>query len=233
MPTAVVTGGSRGLGLALIRELAARRWNVIVDARNEGALNEAVTGLPDHSRVLALGGDVADEAHRKELEHAVRRHGGLDLLVNNASDLGPSPLPPLDRHPITALEHVFRVNVIAPLALIQSLLSPLRATGGSIINITSDAATEPYEGWGGYGSSKAALEQATRVVALEHPDLAVYAFDPGDMRTAMHQAAYPTEDISDRPEPETVVPAVMRLVSERPPSGRYRASDLTAERIGT
>jgi NAD(P)-dependent dehydrogenase (short-subunit alcohol dehydrogenase family) len=233
MPIAVITGGSRGLGLALARELAAHHWNVIVDARDEDALNEAVTGLAHHSHVLALSGDVADEAHRKELEHAVRRHGGLDLLVNNASVLGPSPLPPLSGHPITLLEHVFRVNVIAPVALIQSLLSPLRTTGGAIINVTSDAATEPYEGWGGYGSSKAALEQATRVVALEHPDLAVYAFDPGDMRTAMHQAAYPTEDISDRPEPETIVPAVLRLISERPPSGRYRASDLAAEKIGT
>jgi NAD(P)-dependent dehydrogenase (short-subunit alcohol dehydrogenase family) len=232
MSTAVVTGGSRGLGLALIRELAARRWNVIVDARNESALREAVTGLPDRSRVLALGGDVADEAHRRELGEAVRRYGDLDLLVNNASVLGPSPLPPLERHPIAELEHVLRVNLLAPLALIQSLLSALRATRGAIINITSDAATEPYEGWGGYGSSKAALEQATRVLALEQPDLGVYAFDPGDMRTAMHQAAYPTEDISDRPEPETVVPALMRLVSERPPSGRYRASDLVAEKIG-
>jgi NAD(P)-dependent dehydrogenase (short-subunit alcohol dehydrogenase family) len=232
MPTAVVTGGSRGLGLALIRELAARRWNVIVDARNESALLEAVTGLPDRSRVLALGGDVADEAHRRELGEAVHRYGDLDLLVNNASVLGPSPLLPLGRHPIAALEHVLRVNVLAPLALIQSLLSALRATRGSIINVTSDAAIEPYEGWGGYGSSKAALEQATRVLALEQPDLGVYAFDPGDMRTAMHQAAYPTEDISDRPEPETVVPALMRLISERPPSGRYRATDLAAEKIG-
>jgi NAD(P)-dependent dehydrogenase (short-subunit alcohol dehydrogenase family) len=233
MPTAVVTGGSRGLGLALMRELAARRWNVIVDARTQSALIEAVNRLPDPSRILALGGDVADEAHRRELGQAVRRFGGLDLLVNNASVLGPSPLPPLDRHPIAALEHVLRVNVLAPLALIQSLLSALRAARGSIINVTSDAATEPYEGWGGYGSSKAALEQATRVLALEQPDLGVYAFDPGDMRTAMHQAAYPSEDISDRPEPETVVPALMRLISERPPSGRYRASDLAAEEINT
>jgi NAD(P)-dependent dehydrogenase (short-subunit alcohol dehydrogenase family) len=233
MPTAVVTGGSRGLGLALVRELAARHWNVIVDARDQDALSEAVRGLPDDGRVLALGGDVADDAHRKELERAVLAHGGLDLLVNNASVLGPSPLPPLSRHSITELEHVFRINVIAPLALIQRLLAPLSATGGSIINVTSDAAAEPYEGWGGYGSSKAALEQATRVLALEHPELAVYAFDPGDMRTAMHQAAYPTQDISDRPEPETVVPALMRLVSERPPSGRYRADDLVTEKLGT
>jgi NAD(P)-dependent dehydrogenase (short-subunit alcohol dehydrogenase family) len=232
MPTALVTGGSRGLGLALVGELAARRWNVIVDARNEGPLIDAVEGLPDHSRVQPLSGDVTDAAHRRDLVRAVRAVGGLDLLVNNASVLGPSPLPPLDRHPIDELAHILKVNVLAPLALIQSLVGPLRVTRGSIINITSDAATEPYEGWGGYGSSKAALDQATRVLAIEQPDLGVYAFDPGDMRTAMQQAAFPTEDISDRPEPETVVPALMRLISERPPSGRYRATDLAAEKIG-
>lgn len=233
MPTAVVTGGSRGLGLALTRELAARRWNVIVDARNRDALIAAVNGLPDRTRVLPLSGDVADEAHRRDLVQAVRRFGDLDLLVNNASVLGPSPLPALDRHPIDELQHVFRVNVLAPLALIQSLVGALRATRGSIINVTSDAATEPYEGWGGYGSSKAALDQATRVLAIEQPDLSVYAFDPGDMRTAMQQAAFPNEDISDRPSPEAVVPALMRLISERPPSGRYRASDLPAVKVGT
>jgi NAD(P)-dependent dehydrogenase (short-subunit alcohol dehydrogenase family) len=170
-------------------------------------------------------GDVADPVHRAELATAVARAGRLDLIVNNASTLGPSPLPGLDRYPVDALEEVFRTNTLAPLALTQALL-PYLAPGGTVVNVTSDAAVEAYEGWGGYGASKAALDQISAVLGAEHPEIRVYAFDPGDMRTAMHQEAYPGEDISDRPEPETVVPGLLRLLEDAPPSGRYRASDL-------
>jgi NAD(P)-dependent dehydrogenase (short-subunit alcohol dehydrogenase family) len=234
MPTAVITGASRGLGLALARELAAREWQLIVDARHGPALRDAVAGLSTAARITPLDGDVADPSHRQQVVEAVDEAGGLDLLVNNASILGPSPLPHLDRYPIAELERVFRVNVIAPLALIQALLGKLTSSGGSIINLTSDAATEPYEGWGGYGSSKAALEQVTRILAQEQPDLRVYTFDPGDMRTVMQQEAFPGEDISDRPEPETVVPALLKLVLGRLPSGHYRANDLAsaAQEVG-
>lgn len=228
MPTAVITGASRGLGLALARELAAREWELIVDARHGPALRDAVAGLATAARITPLDGDVADPSHRQQVVEAVGKARGLDLLVNNASILGPSPLPRLDRYPLAELERVFRVNVIAPLALIQALLGKISSSGGSIINLTSDAATEPYEGWGGYGSSKAALEQVTRILAQEQPDLRVYTFDPGDMRTVMQQDAFPGEDISDRPEPETVVPALLKLVFGRPPSGHYRAHDLAA-----
>jgi NAD(P)-dependent dehydrogenase (short-subunit alcohol dehydrogenase family) len=226
MATAVITGASRGLGLALAHALAARGWKLIVDARDGAALEQAVAGLPSEGAVTAIAGDVAQRRHREEVVAAARALGGLDLLVNNASTLGPSPRPPLDRYPIDELERVYRVNALAPLAMIQGLLAELTGAGGSVVNVTSDAATEPYEGWGGYGSSKAALEQLTRVLAAERTDLRVYIFDPGDMRTVMQQEAFPGDDISDRPEPEVVVPALLRLIESRPPSGRYRASDL-------
>lgn len=230
MPVALVTGGSRGLGRALISELAARGWRIVADARDGTALEEALGGL---DLVSLVPGDVADPAHRAALAHKVGRLGGLDLLVNNASVLGPSPQPTLDRYPIDELERVYRVNAIAPLALTQVLMPELRRAGGTIVNITSDAAVEPYEGWGGYGSSKAALDQVSAILGAEHPGLRVYAFDPGDMRTQMHQEAFPGEDISDRPEPETVVPALLRLLEERPPSGRYRGNDLLVGAGGT
>jgi NAD(P)-dependent dehydrogenase (short-subunit alcohol dehydrogenase family) len=169
---------------------------------------------------------VADAAHRQTLADAVEAGGGLDLLVNNASVLGPSPQPHLRDYPLDVLEHVYRVNVIGPLGLIQESLRSLEKRHGAVVNITSDAAVEGYEGWGGYGSSKAALEQVSRVLAAEQPDVRVYWFDPGDMRTLMHQEAFPGEDISDRPLPETVVPALVRLLADSPPSGRYRAADL-------
>jgi NAD(P)-dependent dehydrogenase (short-subunit alcohol dehydrogenase family) len=232
MSTAVITGASRGLGSALAQALAARGWTLIVDARDAVALEAAAARLPSGARITWSPGDVADPSHRRELAVAVRAAGGLDLLVNNASTLGPSPRPTLDRYPLNELERVYRVNVLAPLALTQELLSELTAAGGAIVNVTSDAAVEPYEGWGGYGSSKAALEQLTRVLAEEQPALRVYIFDPGDMRTAMQQEAFPGEDISDRPEPETVVPALLRLIESRSPSGRYRAADLDAPAEG-
>jgi NAD(P)-dependent dehydrogenase (short-subunit alcohol dehydrogenase family) len=179
--------------------------------------------------VLALPGDIADAAHRADLVAMAWTRGGLDLLVNNASVLGPSPLPKLADHPLDALEEIYRVNVVAPIGLFQEAAFLLRSTGGSVVNITSDAAVEAYETWGGYGSSKAALEQATRIIAAEEPDLRVWTFDPGDMRTQMHQDAFPGEDISDRPEPETVLPALRALIDRRPPSGRYRSADLLME----
>ncbi len=226
MPVALVTGASRGLGRALTAELVRRGWQVIVDARNAADLSEAVSSLVGPGHVTGLGGDVADADHRRELAARVAEHGRLDLLVNNASVLGPSPLPALDRYPIGELERVLQVNTIAPLALIQEVMSQLTGARGALINVTSDAAVEPYPGWGGYGCSKAALDQLTAVLGVERPDIRVYSFDPGDMRTALHQLAFPDEDISDRPEPETVLPALLRLVDERPPSGRYVAGDL-------
>ena len=226
-PTALVTGAGRGLGLALARALLADGWSVVTDARRAGYLAAALPGA------VVVPGDVTDPAHRDALAAALRglaRTGGhrLDLLVNNASDLGPSPLPRLADVPLAAARRVYEVNVLAPLALTQLFLPLLRASGGTVMNISSDAAVEAYAGWGAYGSSKAALDQLTAVLAAEEPELAAYAVDPGDMRTEMHQAAFPGEDISDRPEPESVVPALLRLVATRPPSGRVRAADLAA-----
>jgi len=232
MPAALITGASKGLGRALALDLAADGWDLVVDARGVASLAELEVALhaAGTGTVRAIAGDVADPAHRDGLVAALGASGRLDLLVNNASVLGPSPQPTLDRYPLDVLEGVYRVNVVAPLALTQLTLPWLRAARGTIVNVTSDAAVEGYEGWGGYGSSKAALEQLTNVLAREEPDLRVYRFDPGDMRTEMHQDAFPGEDISDRPEPETVVPALRRLLRDRPPSGRYRAADLLAAR---
>lgn len=226
MPVGLITGASRGLGRALARALAVEGWRLIIDGRNADRLRRAAAELVEVTTVRAIAGDIADPAHRRELAAAVDEAGRLDLLVNNASDLGPSPLPPLARYPLDQLARVFEVNTVAPLGLIQLALPRLIGSAGAIVNVTSDAAVEAYPGWGGYGSSKAALEQLSHVLAAEQPDLGVYWFDPGDMRTDMHQAAFPGEDISDRAEPETVVPALLRLIAERPPSGRYRAAEL-------
>jgi NAD(P)-dependent dehydrogenase (short-subunit alcohol dehydrogenase family) len=175
--------------------------------------------------VVALAGDVADPEHRRALVEAAG--GPVDLLVNNASLLGPSPQPALADYPLDELRRVYEVNVVAPLALVQLARPRLRA-GAAILNITSDAAVEPYDGWGGYGSSKAALDQLTAILGAEHPELRVYAVDPGDMRTQLHQEAFPGEDISDRPAPEVSVPGLLALIESSLPSGRYRAHDLTA-----
>ncbi len=228
MPTALITGASRGLGREIALALAHRGWHLVVDGRTSRPLQKVSAELAAAGAggVLAVLGDVADVAHRQQLLAAVPEGAGLDLLVNNASKLGSSPLPPLADYPLDILEQVYAVNVLAPLALTQLLLPRLAAAHGRLVNISSDAAVEPYEGWGGYGSSKAALDQWTAVLAVEQSELRVYALDPGDMRTAMHQAAYPGEDISDRPEPVVVVPAVLRLIDGDLPSGRYQATSL-------
>jgi NAD(P)-dependent dehydrogenase (short-subunit alcohol dehydrogenase family) len=222
--TALVTGASRGLGRALATALADRHWRLVLDARDPERLAAAVSALPHPDLVTAVAGDVSDPRHRAALADAVGAR--LELLVNNASDLGPSPLPPLADLPPDELLRVLAVNTIAPLALVQAVLPVLRRAQGTVVNITSDAAVEAYAGWGGYGASKAALDQLTAVLAVEHPDLRVYAVDPGDMATDMHQAAFPGEDISDRPAPERVVPALLALLDGALPSGRYRAADL-------
>ncbi|MGO9219601.1 MAG: SDR family NAD(P)-dependent oxidoreductase [Streptosporangiaceae bacterium] len=222
MPTAVITGASQGLGRVTARALAGRGWSLVVDARHAGQLAEAVDGL---TTVTAIPGDVTDPAHRAAIAAAITPLGRLDLLMNNASHLGPSPQPALRSYPLAEFGQVYQTNVLAPLALIQLLAGPLTAAGGAVVNVSSDAATDAYPGWGGYGSAKAALDQLTAVLAAEEPGLRCYAFDPGDMRTAMHQRAFPGEDISGRPEPEVAAAALLRLLGQQPPSGRYRASD--------
>ncbi len=228
---AVITGASRGLGRALAGALAGAGYQLIIDARDCRALEataaelRAVHDLPERA-VLALPGDIADPDHRAAVAAAAAGAGGASLLVNNAGTLGASPLPALADYPVADLRASFEVNVIAPVALTQLLLPGLRSRGGAVLNITSDAAVEAYAGWGGYGAAKAALEQASNVLAAEEAAVRVWRVDPGDLRTQMHQQAYPGEDISDRPLPESVVPGFLRLISERMPSGRYRAADL-------
>lgn len=225
---ALISGASRGLGLALARHLAQLGWHLIIDARGETALQDARNELARWTSVEAIAGDVTNASHRQALAHAVGQHGTLDVLVNNASVLGPSPQPFLLDYPLDVLEQVYRTNVIAPLALIQSMRPYLRF-GACVINITSDAGVEAYPGWGGYGSSKAALEQLSHILAAEQEDWRVYWVDPGDMRTQMHQEAFPGEDISDRPLPETSVPGLRALITGTYPSGRYSARALPTE----
>ena len=220
MPTGIVTGASRGLGLALTRALVERGWRIVADARGHSDLERAWAGV---AGVVTIGGDVADPDHRRALVEAAG--DPIHLLVNNASLLGPSPLPPLAEYPLDELRRVIDVNVTAPLALVQLAL-PRLARGARIVNVTSDAAVEAYEGWGGYGSSKAALEQMTSILAAEQPELRVYTVDPGDMRTQTHQDAFPGEDISDRPPPEDSVPGLLELIEGDLPSGRYKAQEL-------
>ena len=225
--TALVTGASRGLGRALATALAADGWNLVVDGRDAAALDAARARIDaaGPGEVVALTGDIDDPIHVAGLVGAAVDQGRFGLLVNNAGTLGPSPLPPVTRLRPDDLERTLRTNVVAPLRLVQAALPHLRG-GGAVLNVTSDAAVEGYEGWGGYGASKAALEQLSRVLAVEEPAVRVYWVDPGDMRTRMHQDAFPGEDISDRPSPESRVPGLVRLVRERPPSGRYRVDDL-------
>lgn len=221
-PVAVVTGGSHGLGRAVAAELVRAGWDVVIDGRDGSAVERAahLTGA------MACPGDVTDARHRADLLDRRR----LDLLMNNASTLGASPLPPLESYPLGTLREVFETNVVAPLSLIQAALPLLRRSSGVAVNVTSDAAVEAYPGWGGYGASKAALDQLTAVLAVEHPDVRFWAVDPGDMRTRMHQDAFPGEDISDRPDPERMAPMLLRLLYERPPSGRIRLTDMAPAR---
>ncbi|RKS80389.1 short-subunit dehydrogenase [Motilibacter peucedani] len=225
-PVALVTGASRGLGRALARELAAQGWALVLDARDPVRLHRVAVELGALTDVSALAGDVADPAHREALGRAVDAHRRLDALVNNASVLGPSPLVPLRELDLTELQRTWTVNALAPLALVQRVLPALERTGGAVVDVSSDAAVEAYAGWGCYGSAKAALDALTAVLAVEQPELTVYAFDPGDMATDLHQQAFPGEDVYDRPAPESVVPALLELVCGRLPSGRYRAADL-------
>lgn len=220
--TALITGGSRGLGLALATALAQRGWRLIIDGRDEKVLEEAHQTLAQYTTVTTISGDVNSEAHREMLTRAVAERGTLDLLVNNASTLGASPLPALLDFPIETLEQVYRTNVIAPLAIFQAVY-PYLNDNSTIFNITSDAGVEAYAEWGGYGSSKAALEHLSAILSEEHPNLHIYWVDPGDMQTQMHQDAFPGEDISDRPLPEETVPGLLQLINGDFPSGRYRA----------
>jgi len=223
-PTAIVTGASRGLGLALARSLAADGWGLVVDARHPSPLKEAISSLDD---AVAITGDISDEPHRDDLATAAATLGGLDLVVLNAGTLGPSPLPPLSRLRLGDLRTTLEVNLVAQLGLVQALLPHLRP-GATIVAITSDAAVEPYEGWGAYAAAKAGFEQLAAILGAERPDLRVLRIDPGDMRTQMHQDAFPGEDISDRPVPEDSVPAIRALIAGPYPSGRYRAADVPA-----
>jgi NAD(P)-dependent dehydrogenase (short-subunit alcohol dehydrogenase family) len=225
-PVAVITGASQGLGLALADALADAGWSLVIDARRADRLDTAIVRLRAKSRVVGVAGDVTDPEHRTALARAAYELGPVQLLVNNASTLGASPLPPLATISVEVLRSVFEVNVIAPIALTQILDGQL-APGAVVVNITSDAAVEPYPGWAGYGSSKAALEHASRILAVERPDLRVLVVDPGDMRTEMHQDAFPGEDISDRPRPEASVPGLLTLIAGDQPSGRYEARALT------
>jgi NAD(P)-dependent dehydrogenase (short-subunit alcohol dehydrogenase family) len=231
MSVAIVTGASRGLGEALATGLARDGWSVVVDGRDAATLDAAAEGIRDHAargaRVVALVGDITDPDHRHELTAAAFELGGLDLVVNNAGTLGTSPLPSLADYPLDDLRIAFEINVVAPLGLLQDTLPLLLdSPHPRVINVTSDAGVEAYEGWGGYGAGKAALEHLGAVLAVEFPALTVWSVDPGDLRTAMHQAAFPGEDISDRPEPITVVPCFLQLIGSDRPSGRFRATEL-------
>ncbi|MQY26500.1 SDR family NAD(P)-dependent oxidoreductase [Nocardia aurantia] len=224
--TALITGASAGFGRALALALAERGWDLILTARHL----EPLTRVRDATGAIALAGDVADPEHRTRLARVIGELDRLDLVVNNAGALGPSPMPALADLAPADLGDILTTNVVAPLAVLQLSRSALRAARGIAVNISSDAAVTPYAGWGGYGCSKAALDHLTAIYGVENPDLRVYSFDPGDMRTAMHQAAFPGEDISDRPQPETVVPAFLHLIDTRPPSGRHLAADLAPMR---
>ncbi|QGG96238.1 SDR family NAD(P)-dependent oxidoreductase [Actinomarinicola tropica] len=231
MATAIITGGSRGLGRALTDHLVRDGWRVVIDGRDPDRLVQVAASLG--SGVVTITGDVTDPDHRRQLVAAGAADHDLQLVVNNASELGPSPLPPLADLGLEALRRILEVNVVAPLALTQAALPHLDPTAGAVLSISSDAAVEAYPAWGGYGASKAALDHAVRVLAAElddsHPQLRVWSVDPGDMRTEMHQAAFPGEDISDRPAPEDVVPALAAIIDLRPPSGRLVAADLLSE----
>jgi NAD(P)-dependent dehydrogenase (short-subunit alcohol dehydrogenase family) len=226
-PTATITGASRGLGLALARSLAADGWALVLDGRHAADLADAVTPLEPGATVVPVVGDITDEAHRADLAIAAGSLGGLDLLVLNAGTLGPSPLPAVADLRLGDLRTTLEANLVAQLGIVQALLPHLRP-GATIVAVTSDAAVEPYEGWGGYGAAKAGFEHLAAILGAERPDLRVLRIDPGDMRTQMHQDAFPGEDISDRPLPEARVPGLRALIHGPFPSGRYQVSDVPA-----
>lgn len=234
MPVAIITGASRGLGRALAAGLAERGWGLVLDGRNADALRSAAAELERPGggpRVRAVPGDVTDAAHRGALVAAALELGGVDLVVNNASALGAEPLVPLAELPVAGLRLALETNVTAPLALVQEALPALRAARGAVLNVSSDAAVEAYPTWGGYGASKAALDHLSAVLAEEEPDLRVWWVDPGDLRTGLYAAAVPDDaDFADRPLPETVAPAFLRLLDEGSPSGRYTAPALLEAR---
>ncbi|GAA2094976.1 SDR family oxidoreductase [Microlunatus panaciterrae] len=230
MPIALITGGSAGLGRALAEALGRQGWTLVLDGRRPDRLEAVVAQLTPITTVAEVTGDVSDPLHRRRLVEAVNALGPLDLLVNNASELGGSPQPSLAELDEATLTRLLAVNVAAPLALIRALLPSLSPTG-AVVNISSDAAVEHYPGWGGYGASKAALDHLTLTLAVESPEHRFYAVDPGDMRTQMHQDAFPGEDISDRPDPETVVPTLLGLLASGRASGRFRLTEL-AEQLG-
>ncbi|MFN2488163.1 MAG: SDR family oxidoreductase [Actinomycetota bacterium] len=223
---ALITGASRGLGLALARALAQRGYSLVVDARGEAALAEAAGELERLTPTIAITGDVTEDRHRRELVDAGARLGCIDALVNNAAILGPSPPPRLADLTIDELRLLYEVNVLAPLRLFQLAAPHLVRAGGCVVNVSSEAAVGAFAEWGGYGSSKAALDQISAVLAVEHPELGVYWVDPGDMNTQMEKEGFPDEDISDRPDPEISVPGFLTLLEQRPPSGRYRAQEM-------
>lgn len=233
-PTALITGASKGFGLAVAEALAFGGWQLIIDARNAPQLRKAQIRLQEHTTVHAISGDVRDEVHLLQFAEVLERESwSLDLVINNASTLGASPQPPLLDYEVHALHNIYHTNVIAPLSLLQRV-RPFLKTNAVIVNISSDAAAEAYEGWGGYGASKAALDHWTTILGKEQPQWKVYAFDPGDMLTDMHQAAFPGEDISDRPSPEQVaVPALLNLIQTSPKSGRYTAGDWLPKEVGS
>ncbi len=220
--TALITGASRGLGLALARQLAKEGWQLIINGRNAQALKTAAEELSLLTSVIAISGNVIDEIHLLQFIDAAEKTNGIDLVINNASTLGASPQPKLLEYPIEAIHTIFHTNVIAPLSLLQKVHKHLK-TNAKIINTSSDAAQAAYEGWGGYGSSKAALDHLTAILAKEYPQYGIYSIDPGDMRTQMHQEAFPNEDISDRPLPEESVPGFMAIINGDLDSGRYEA----------
>lgn len=228
--TAIITGASRGLGYALAEALAKQGWNLIINGRNPEKLLETQKRLSKLTEVIAISGDVRDEVHLLQFREYIERFGGLDLVVNNASTLGASPQPPLMEYQVEALHNIFHTNALAPLSLLQKVKSYLKP-GAIIINLSSDAAVEAYEGWGGYGASKAALDHWSAILAKENPQWKVYWVDPGDMRTQMHQEAFPGEDISDRPLPEVSVPGFLELIKGELPSGRYKSQELVRSNL--
>lgn len=225
--TALITGASKGFGRALVETLAKEGWQLLINARNPQTLLETQRYLEQFTEVHAISGDVKDEIHLLQLPEKLEQlNWKLDLIVNNASTLGASPQPVLLEYPIESIHQIFHTNVIAPLSLLQKLKGYLKDQA-KIINLSSDAAANAYENWGGYGASKAALDHLTSIFIKENPQWSVYAFDPGDMRTEMHQAAFPGENIEDRPLPQSIaVPAALKLINENLNSGRYEASQL-------